>query len=252
MPDHNPALIVPDWPLPSTVRAVITCRSQGQSRPPYDRFNLAQHVGDDSKTVANNRQLLQHTLALPEQPLWLNQVHGAEIIYAPDANTCATADGSYSDKLHSACVVMTADCLPILLCNQQGTKVAAVHGGWRGLCAGIIGNALSQFDCADCILAYLGPAISVAYFEVGPEVRAAFLTSAKDDVHRQAIAMAFTASNGDRYMADLYALARAELRYFGVDQIYGGEFCSYAQSKQFYSYRRDQICGRNASMIWLV
>jgi YfiH family protein len=252
MPNHNPAFIVPDWPAPSAVRAVITCRSQGASQPPFGQFNLAQHVGDDSKAVANNRQLLQHTLSLVEQPLWLNQVHGTEIAYVPDADPCPTADGSFSDQLNPACVVLTADCLPILLCNQLGTKVAAVHGGWRGLCGGIIGNALKYFDCTDTILAYLGPAISVAFFEVGPEVRAAFLTSAKDDVHRQAIAKAFVASVGDRYRADLYALAKAELRHFGVDHIYGGEFCSYAQSEQFYSYRRDQICGRNASMIWLV
>ena len=252
MPSHNPAFIVPDWPAPSTVRAVITCRSQGVSEMPYAQFNLAQHVGEDSCTVTNNRQMLQHALALSEQPLWLNQVHGAEIVYAPDADGCPTADGSFSDQLNPACVVLTADCLPILLCNQQGTKVAAVHGGWRGLCGGIVGNALSHFGANDIILAYLGPAISADFFEVGPEVRSAFLTSAKSDEHRYAIERAFVASFSDRYRADLYALAKAELRYFGVDQIYGGEFCSYAQSEQFYSYRRDQICGRNASMIWLV
>lgn len=252
MPNYKPTLIVPDWPAPPTVRAVITCRSQGSSQAPFDQFNLAQHVGDDANTVADNRHILQRSLGLSEQPLWLNQVHGTEIVYAPDSDPCPTADGSFSDQLNCASVVLTADCLPVLLCNQKGTKVAAVHGGWRGLCNGILGNTLMHFDSDDTILAYLGPAISAAFFEVGPEVRTAFLNNARDNQHRESIEKAFMVSVEDRYLADLYALAKAELQYFGVNQIYGGEFCSYEQSKQFYSYRRDQICGRNASIIWLV
>jgi len=251
MLSNDPIFIVPDWPAPTGVGAAITLRSKGSSQQPFDHFNLAQHVGDDQQQVALNRQLLKRQLGLSAEPIWLNQVHGTEVVCASKVVSLPTADGCYSDKSGQACVVLTADCLPVLLCNQQGTKVAAAHAGWRGLCGGILRKTLHCFDPSDTLLAYLGPAISAQLFEVGPEVLEAFLSTAKDAQHRQWIEQAFAVGVGDRYLADLYALATAELRNSGVSQIYSGDFCSYSQPEQFYSYRRDQITGRNASLIWL-
>lgn len=243
--------LIPEWPAPENVAAIITLRSSGNSNPPYNNFNVASHVGDNSRQVELNRQLLIKQLKLQSQPLWLNQVHGTKIVDSADSGSVPEADGCFSDSTNHSCVILTADCLPVLLCNQQGTKVAALHAGWRGLCGGIIRNTLKQFDKNDSILAYLGPAISAAHFEVGPEVLDQFLANAIDSHHRSKIEQAFVASSGDRYFADLYALARAELQQNHVNKIFGGKFCSYAQPEQFYSYRRDKICGRNASLIWL-
>jgi len=248
---NGPAYWVPDWPVPANVRAVITLRSKGQSQTPFDSFNLAQHVGDDPQRVNSNRQLLMQALGLSAQPIWLNQVHGTEVVYAPEVHRLATADGCYSDQVGQACVVLTADCLPVLFCNQEGTQVAAAHAGWRGLCGGILRNALAHFRSNETVLAYFGPAIGPQIFEVGSEVLKAFLSSARNAEHQQSIERAFVTGVGGRYLADLYALARAELRSCGVSQIFGGDFCSYSQPKQFYSYRRDQITGRNASLVWL-
>jgi YfiH family protein len=243
--------LIPDWPAPDNVQALITLRSKGPSVAPFDSFNLATHVGDNPQQVALNRQQLLQQLDLQAPPLWLNQVHGAEVVKsAPDLNL-PDADGCFSDTVDHTCVILTADCMPILLCNQQGTNVAAIHAGWRGLCGGIISNALNLFGKNDAVLAYLGPAISAQYFEVGPEVYDQFLSGAINSEHKAKIEKAFTKSVNDRYFADLYALARAELGVNGVSDIFGGNFCSFSQSEQFYSYRRDSQCGRNASLIWL-
>ena len=243
--------LVPDWPAPKNIQAVITLRSSGNSRAPYDHFNLASHVGDNPQQVALNRQQLIQQLGLQSQPLWLNQVHGTEVVEGAVNDSVPNADGSFSHNIHQACVILTADCLPILFCNQQGTKVAAVHAGWRGLCGGIIGSAIKRFDKNDTLLAYLGPAISAEHFEVGPEVREQFLASAMSGEHRKNIEQGFASAGSESYLADLYALARAELQHYSVKQIYGGSFCSFSQSQQFYSYRRENKCGRNASLIWL-
>jgi YfiH family protein len=243
--------LIPDWPIPDNVQSAIILRSKGDSCAPYDHFNLATHVGDNPQQVALNRQQLTEQLELPAQPLWLNQVHGTAVVDGASASAVPDADASFSDCSHTPCVVLTADCLPVLLCNQQGTKVAAVHAGWRGLCGGIIGNTLKRFDTNDTVLAYLGPAISAAYFEVGAEVLDKFLANAINDQHKCTIKKAFTGSDNGRYAADLYALATAELEQYHVTQIFGGDHCSYGQSEYFYSYRRDNNCGRNASLIWL-
>jgi YfiH family protein len=243
--------LTPEWPAPDNVQAAITLRSKGESCAPYDNFNLATHVGDDPQQVALNRQQLIQQLDLNCPPLWLNQIHGNEVVAGFNSGCLPDADGCFSDRVGDCCVVLTADCLPALLCNQQGTKVAAVHAGWRGLCSGIITNALNQFDANDSVLAYLGPAISPLHFEVGQQVRESFLSKAIDREQEHLLEKAFTQSENDRYLADLYALARVELEQNGVNQIYGGDFCSYSQSEQFYSYRRDKDCGRNASLIWL-
>lgn len=243
--------LTPEWPAPDNVQAAITLCSRGESCAPYDNFNLATHVGDDPQQVALNRQQLIQQLDLNCPPLWLNQIHGNEVVASFNSGCLPDADGCFSDRVGDCCVVLTADCLPVLLCNQKGTKVAAVHAGWRGLCGGIITNALNQFGANDSVLAYLGPAISPLHFEVGQEVRESFLSKAIDREQEHLLEKAFTQSENDRYLADLYALARVELKQNGVNQIYGGDFCSYGQSEQFYSYRRDKDCGRNASLIWL-
>jgi YfiH family protein len=243
--------LIPNWPAPDNVKALVTLRSRGDSSSPFDCFNLASHVGDNPQQVAINRKLLVDQLNLKKEPIWLNQIHGTTVIDSSSSTENLDADGCFSDSVDTPCVILTADCLPVLLCNQQGTRVAAVHAGWRGLCEGIIGKAINQFDTHDTVLAYLGPAISAAHFEVGSEVLSRFLLRAINETHRVAIEKAFTATIRGKYLADLYALARAELEQHNVDHIYGGSFCSFSQAEQFYSYRRNKNCGRNASLIWL-
>jgi len=185
------------------------------------------------------------------EPMWLDQVHGTEVIYAPNNPSLPSVDGAYTDIVNQPCAILTADCMPVLLCNQQGTQVAAVHAGWRGLCGGIISKALEQFAPGDNLMAYMGPAISARHFEVGTEVLSAFLSKAVTNNEKDSIKKAFVETSQGHYSADLYALARTELTKRGVTQVYGGEFCSYGQSDLFYSYRREKVCGRNASLIWL-
>ena len=241
-----------DWPAPEAVRTAITTRCGGCSQPPYSSNNLGLHVGDKVSDVLSNRQFLADSLHLSEQPLWLHQVHGTVVEYAPTAKGTPTADASYSDQSGKACVVMTADCLPVLLCNQQGTQVAAAHAGWRGLCNGVLRNAVATFSPSDQLMAYLGPAIGPEAFEVGAEVLQAFIDKSFNKQHRQQIEAAFMPSSVNKYRADLYALARAELVNCGVRHIYGGDYCVFSSADQFYSYRREPVTGRFASLIWLV
>jgi YfiH family protein len=209
-------------------------------------------VGDNASDVLSNRQCLADSLHLSEQPLWLQQVHGTVVEYAPTATGTPIADASYSDQVGRACVVMTADCLPVLLCNQQGTQVAAAHAGWRGLCNGVLRNTVATFSSSDQVMAYLGPAIGPEAFEVGAEVLQAFTQKSLNEQHRQQIELAFMPSPANKYRADLYGLARAELVNCGVKHIYGGDYCVYSSPEQFYSYRRESVTGRFASLIWLV
>ena len=243
--------LIPDWPAPKTVGAAITTRHGGCSRAPFNDNNLALHVGDNEFDVEANRQLLASSLGLTEQPLWLQQVHGTEIVYGPNANGIPIADASYSDKAGAACVVMTADCLPVLMCNQQGTRVAAAHAGWRGLCNGILRKSVATFPPGDQLMAYLGPAIGPKAFEVGAEVLQAFLNNAHNEQHAEAIKAAFVPALPGKYLADLYALARAELACCGVNAVYGGDNCTFNDTERFYSYRREPETGRFASLIWL-
>lgn len=243
--------IIPDWPAPVTVKSAISRRLPGFSQAPYDAFNLADHVGDDPEAVSANRQQLVESLGLPMQPKWLQQVHGTQVIYGPEITHSTCGDASYTDQCGEACVVLTADCLPLLLCNQKGTRVAAVHAGWRGLCSGIVRNTLVHFSANDTILAYLGPAIGPQVFEVGTEVLDAFVSGAIDRQHRDLIERAFKPSENNRYLADLYRLATIELKLSGVNLIFGGSNCTYSEPHLFFSYRRDHSTGRNASLIWL-
>lgn len=257
-------LIIPSWPAPANIAAAITTRNGGCSTSPWNSLNLAFHVGDSPALVEQNWQSVSEQLSLPSTPQLLNQVHGIDIVEVGDRKEVAnvitpTADGCYTKIPGYVCAVMTADCLPILLCNTAGTEVAAVHAGWRGLAAGVVSNAVKQFcSPATDLMAYLGPAISQQNFEVGPEVRQAFLSSSSHEHVPHKINACFTQSDSeggdsksDRWMADLYGLARIALNQAGVSQIYGGDFCSYTDAEQFYSYRRDGQTGRMASLIWI-
>lgn len=214
---------------------------------------MGLHVGDDAAVVLQNRSELCALLQLQQAPQWLEQIHGVKVVKAKGDGLVRTADGSYSNEVGQACVVMTADCLPILLCDRQGTQVAAIHCGWRSLAKGIVARALDKFSCpAQQLMAYLGPAISQPHFEVGVDVLDAFFKAARSLPHSEEIAAAFKpAQRPLHFYADIYALARAELRALGITQIYGGGICTYAEAGRFYSYRRDKVTGRMASLIWI-
>ena len=235
--------LTPDWPAPVWVKACITTRNGGISAAPFDSFNLGEHVGDDPVAVTKNRQRLISQLGC--KPAWLRQVHGVAVVPA-EPGEVLEADASWTATPGIACSVMTADCLPVLFCDRAGSRVAAAHAGWRGLAGGVLEATLDALAMApEDVLVWLGPAIGTHAFEVGAEVREAFMA-----VHPQA-AEAFVASvNPDRYMADIYQLARIRLAARGVTAVYGGGFCTYSDPR-FYSYRRAAQTGRFASLIWL-
>lgn len=244
--------ITPNWPVPANVRSYITTRGGGVSVSPYASNNLGLHVGDDPESVVKNRAQLSNESGLAQTPQWLEQVHGIKVVNAKSDGVVRTADGSYSDQPGQACLVMTADCLPILLCDKQGTQVAALHCGWRSLAKGICVRGLQKFTAKPGdILAYLGPAISQPHFEVGVDVLEAFFKAARSQEHAEHIAAAFVSAQRPlHFYADIYALARAELNSLGVTAIYGGDYCTYADEARFYSFRRDKVTGRMASLIW--
>ena len=236
-------LLQPDWPAPERVRSCITTRAGGVSQAPFDTFNLGDHVDDQPPAVAENRYRLG--LELGCVPAWLQQVHGIQVVEA-DPRKVLEADASWTATPGVASVVLTADCLPVLFCDRSATRVAAAHAGWRGLAAGVLEETVRTLALpGDQLLAWLGPAIGPQAFEVGPEVREAFL-----GVHAQA-AVAFVPSpNPGRYMADIYQLARIRLAACGVMAVYGGGGCTFSDPR-FYSYRRMPRTGRFASLIWL-
>jgi polyphenol oxidase len=236
-----------NWPAPHTIKAYTTTRLGGISTAPYDQFNLGDHVGEPLEQTTANRELLKQKLQLPGDPVWIQQTHGITTIEAKPAHTGQEADASFTQQSGIVCAVLTADCLPVLLCNRQGTQVAAIHAGWRGLANGVIESALKALELPpDDILVWLGPAISSNHFEVGDEVRDQFITFMKE------AASAFSPSPNQRWMADLYLLARLRLQKQGITQIYGGEYCTYTDKHLFYSYRRDGAAtGRMASLIWI-
>ena len=242
-----PDLLTPDWPAPPNVRALQTLRPGGCSAAPWDSFNLGDHVGDDPARVAANRAALRRHL--PAEPLWLQQVHGIAAVDAgktANSGSGVVADAAFAGQPDVVCAVMTADCLPVLFCDQAGSVVAAAHAGWRGLLGGILESTLVGMAVpAAELLAWLGPAIGPQAFEVGDEVRTAFLA---DD---PAAATAFVALGAGKWLADLYALARRRLLRAGVQQIYGGGECTLSDRARYFSYRRDGITGRMATLIWL-
>ena len=243
----NLNFIVPNWPVPTNVRSLQTTRLDGVSSSPYESLNLAAHVKDDVNAVATNRQLLRKYL--PSEPVWLNQVHGIEVIDAEKSTYLHNADASYTKKDKVVCAIMTADCLPLLLCDKSGSEVAAVHAGWRGLCDGVIEAAVNKFSADKIdILAWLGPAIGPNAFEVGDDVLQQFIE--RDRCAEQA----FT-NYGDKWLCNIYLLAQQRLNSLGVTKIYGSgfnaDFCTYSDKTRFFSFRRENITGRMATMIWL-
>ena len=235
--------LLPDWPAPRGVHAVCTLRTGGVSEGAYSSLNLASHVGDDRDAVLRNRRLISDMLALPSEPCWLEQMHGNQLVKALPAENPPRADASFTDEPNIVCVVMTADCLPVLLCTRDGKKIAAVHAGWRGLSNGVIRNAIAALGEAD-VMVWLGPAIGPGCFEVGDEVRAVFVQKSP------AFADAFQPHGGSKWLADIYRLARIELNALGIAAIYGGRFCTATERERFFSYRRDGVTGRMATLIW--
>lgn len=241
--------IVPDWPAPPNVRALQTTRAGGVSGAPYASLNLGSHVGDVPLAVARNRILLNGLL--PSEPVWMEQVHGKVVANADAASCSAQADACIARHRAAVCVVMTADCLPILLCDRQGTVVGAAHAGWKGLAAGVIEATVNEMRVGGPqLMAWLGPAISQPVFEVGAEVRELFA----DDPASAAAFIPCDKTHGhaaQKFHADLYALARLRLNALGIKQIYGGDRCTYRESEKFFSYRRDGVTGRMGTFIWM-
>ncbi|AGA90933.1 uncharacterized protein, YfiH family [Thioflavicoccus mobilis 8321] len=241
------AWIEPNWPAPRGVRALSTTRQGGISQGPYRSLNLAAHVGDDSAAVAHNRALLVAHAGLPAEPDWLRQVHGCAVATAGADGACVEADAVVAERPGLVCAVLTADCLPVLLCDRAGERVAAVHAGWRGLADGVIEAAVSRMGgLSGTLLAWLGPAIGPDAFEVGAEVRERFIGA---DPAAQG---AFRPRPQGKWLADLYRLARQRLARAGVSDVWGGEYCTYRDAGRFFSYRRDRTCGRMATLIWRV
>lgn len=235
--------LIPDWPAPVGVKACVTTRAGGVSAAPFESFNLGDHVDDDPRAVAQNRSKL--TTALNVRPAWLKQVHGVEVVEASPAQVMQ-ADASWSKTPGVACTIMTADCLPALFCNRQGTQVAAAHAGWRGLAAGVLEAAADSFaDAPSELLVWLGPAIGPQAFEVGPEVRDAFLRT-----HPETADAFVPSANDGKFMADIYRLARLRLAAHGVTEVYGGGWSTY-NDERFFSYRRGARTGRFASLVWI-
>ncbi len=243
--------IIPEWPSPANVKALFTTRNGGVSQDvegKYAELNLGDHVEDDLVLVQQNRQLLRN--CLPSGPCWLKQVHGSKFIWADKLNNenhDVEADAALSRTQEVVCAVLVADCLPILLCNQGGSVVGAIHAGWRGLASGVIENAVHGMNCrVSDLIAWLGPAISSQYFEVGDEVRDIFID--QDDQSSLAF---FTAADNGKWLADIFLLAKQRLLNLGINRIYGGGECTYSNPTRFYSYRRDKRTGRMAALIWL-
>jgi hypothetical protein len=240
--------IVPDWPAPPRVHTWVTTRCGGVSEGRYASFNLATHCGDAPERVAENRTRLVSISGAPSI-CWLDQVHGVAVVDAgPNVTSPPTADAALCRSSARACAILTADCLPVLICDRAGTLVAAAHCGWRGLAHGVLTNLVARLATRnDTLLAWLGPAIGPTHYEIGNDVRDALF----DTVPAAIVDSAVRPGHGPgKWWADLYALARAELAGLGVTRVYGGGLCTYGDTR-FYSFRRDGVTGRMATLIWL-
>ncbi|MCW8988039.1 MAG: peptidoglycan editing factor PgeF [Gammaproteobacteria bacterium] len=235
-----------DWPAPDFIKAGTTTRQGGVSESPYTSFNLATHVGDELAAVKQNRAILNKCLNLPGEPQWLEQIHSTRAVLLPDEVTTPKADAAYTSNKDTVCTVMTADCLPLLITDKQGSCVAAIHAGWRGLCDGIIEVTIKKLPvAAETLMVWLGPAIGADVYEVGEEVYNAFA------LHDKEARQAFTPVSEGHWLFDIYHLARLRLNKIGVTQIYGGDHCTFTEKENFFSYRRDGVSGRMASLIWI-
>ncbi|MBL6749201.1 MAG: peptidoglycan editing factor PgeF [Nevskia sp.] len=240
------AFLRPDWPAPPRVRAAVTTRGGGVSGGPYAGLNMGGS-GDRPESIVENRRRVAQALRLPQEPCWLRQVHGTRVVRLPDAEALPQADAAYAQAAGAVCAVQAADCLPVLLCDEAGTMVAAAHAGWRGLAAGVLEATVAALPAAPArLLAWLGPAIGAEAFEVGAEVRARFV-----ECDRAAASAFVAAGRPDKFFADLFALARRRLGAAGVTRVYGGGVSTHADPARFFSYRRDGVTGRMAALIWL-
>jgi YfiH family protein len=241
--------IKPTWPAPKNIHAFSTTRNKGNSLHPYASFNLAKHVGDSASHVQLNRQLLRDELNLPSEPIWLEQVHSTHVIQAEEAQEqgyLPQADASIASSPNIVCTIMVADCLPILICDRQGTMVSAVHAGWRGLANGIIESTIDRIKKSpEELLVWLGPAIGPSVYEVSEDVLESFISQ------DQLAIEAFKSKPNKKWLANLYLLARMRLNNLGITSIYGGDYCTFSDQQNFFSFRRDGITGRMASLIWL-
>jgi YfiH family protein len=247
--------IYPDWPAPPGVCAAFTLRRGGVSRPPFDSLNLGLSVGDDRRGVTENRRRVREALRLPADPVWLAQEHGSAVVAldraASESREPPRADAAISRRPGAVCAIQVADCMPVLFAARDGAAVGAAHAGWRGLAAGVLEATIAALgaepygNAARQLIAWMGPAIGPGHFEVGEEVRAAF-------VERDGgAAGAFARNARGRWQCDLYALARRRLAAAGVQEVYGGGWCTFADASRFFSYRRDGQCGRAAALIWI-
>ena len=240
--------IYPNWQAPKNIKALTTVRSGGVSLPPFDSFNLGDHVCDDPKAVQQNRSLLVDKFDLPHPPLFLTQTHSTKVIELPFTGSNVEADAVYTQQANQVCLVMTADCLPVLFFNKEGTEVAAAHAGWRGLCDGILEETVAKFKCPTSdIIAWLGPAIGPTAFQIGEEVVEQFC--AFDPNAKLAFTPDLTTSG--KFLGNLYQLATQRLNKLGITEISGGGHCTYTEQDKFFSYRRDKKTGRMASLIWI-
>jgi len=239
-------VIEPEWPAPGRVHAVFTLRVGGVSAAPYDSFNVGAHVGDAPQAVEDNRRHLRESLRLPDEPVWLEQVHGTDVVELESPAGRPRADAAVTHSTGRVCVIQVADCMPVLFAAQDGSAVGAAHAGWRGLAGGVLEATVRALRVPPReLLAWLGPAISQEHFEVGDDVRAAFMVSDSGATG------AFVPNTRGRWQCDLYALARRRLAALGVDNVFGGGWCTYADPARFFSFRRDGRCGRMAALIWL-
>lgn len=252
-PTGAPEFLVPDWPAPPNVSAIVTTRTGGVSQSPYHSLNLALHVGDERAAVIRNRQLLAEKLPQALQWQWLEQVHSNKVFRANSSQSAVTADGLITATPGIACCVLTADCLPVLFAATDGSEIAIAHAGWRGLASGIIANTVRAMSVPpEQLLVWLGPAIGPCHFEVGAEVRDGFQQAWAESISANEIARCFEPVPGtEKFMANLYTLARLQLNTLGVTRISGGGDCTFCAPEKFYSYRRSAQTGRLLSMIYL-
>ena len=235
--------LVPDWPAPPNIHAATTLRAGGVSQSPYFSLNPAAHVSDDIERVRQNRKIIREMLDLPSEPVWLEQIHSNRVVKAVKTTSLQQADASYTNESGVVCAVMTADCLPLLVCSMDGAQVGAIHAGWRGILAGVISNTVIAMQQQN-LLVWLGPAIGPDCFEVGAEVRDAFLEKSAT------FNSAFKKQVNGKWLADIYQMARIELAALGIANVYGGTNCTVTEHERFYSYRRDTQTGRMATLIW--
>lgn len=245
--------IKPDWPAPDNIRSLCTTREGGLSLPPYHSFNLATHVGDEPATVAQNRQILTEQACLPEPPFWLEQQHTVDAINLDEVCSGswqpAIADASWTTQINKVSVVMTADCIPILITNRAGSLVSAIHAGWKGLADGIVTSTIQLLpEKPENLLVWIGPCIRQPHFEVGKDLFDLFVDLNHENSH---FFKDVPTQSVVKYLADLTGLLRLELKKLGVTEIYDSQICTFADKERFYSYRRDGLTGRMASMIWM-